>query len=60
MVKAQPDISGIFEEGSLIDRALEESVKKALMEHKRAGNPVVEWQDGKVVELAPEFIPFFT
>lgn len=60
MEKPQSDISHIFAEGSLIDKAIEDSVKKALMEHKRAGNSVVEWQDGKVVELAPESIPSFS
>ncbi len=57
MEKLKSDISRIFAEGSLIDQAIEESVKKALMEHKRAGNPIVEWQDGKVVVLKPESIP---
>lgn len=53
----QPDIARIFAEGHLIDQAIAESVKKALQEHKRAGNPVVEWQDNKVVTVKPESIP---
>lgn len=53
----QPDITRIFADGSLIDQAIAESVKKALQEHKRAGNSVVEWQDDKVILLKPEAIP---
>jgi len=32
------------------------AVRKALREHKRAGNPVAVWRDGKVVVLQPEEI----
>lgn len=53
----KPDIDKVFADGSLIDKALAESVKKALQEHKRAGNTVAEWRDGKVVLLKPEAIP---
>lgn len=55
--QAKPDIGQVFLEGRLIDQAVRESVQKALREHKRAQNPVAEWQDGKVVLLKPEAIP---
>ena len=32
------------------------AVRKALREHKLAGNPVAVWRDGKVVVLQPEEI----
>ena len=54
--ESKPDIDRIFEEGRLIDQALVESVKQALLVHKRAGNPVAEWRDGKVVLIQPEDI----
>lgn len=54
--KKKHDIDQIFAEGTLIDQALAESVKKALQEHKRAGNPVAGWRDGKVVLLPPDAI----
>ena len=50
------DIDRIFEDGRLIDQALVESVKQALLEHKRAGNPIAEWRDGQVVLIQPEDI----
>lgn len=52
----KPDIDRIFEDGRLIDEAIKESVHKALMEHKRAGNPIATWKDGKVVLVQPEAI----
>jgi hypothetical protein len=32
------------------------AIRKALREHKRAGNPIAVWRDGKVVMLRPEEI----
>lgn len=49
-------IARAFEEGTPIDEAITEAVRKARQEHKRAGNPVAEWRDGKVVWIAPEDI----
>ncbi len=53
----EKSIDEIFEEGTLIDRALEQAVKEALLKHKQAGNPIVIWKDGKAVWLQPEEIP---
>ncbi|MBM4145272.1 MAG: hypothetical protein FJ240_03215 [Nitrospira sp.] len=50
-------INEIFEEGTPIDEALKQAVRKALLRHKQAGNPVVVWQNGKMVWLKPEEIP---
>ena len=36
-----------------------ESVRSALLDHKRAGNPVAAWRDGRVVIVPPEEIPDF-
>jgi hypothetical protein len=41
----------------LIEAALVRAVRNALLHHKRAGNPVADWRDGRVVWLAPEDIP---
>ena len=32
------------------------AIRKALREHKRAGNSIAVWRDGKVVMLGPEEI----
>jgi hypothetical protein len=39
-----------------ITKILRRAVRHALLDHKRAGNPVAIWQDGKVVLLQPEEI----
>lgn len=41
----------------LIEAALARAVRNALLHHKRAGNPVADWQDGRVVWIPPEKIP---
>jgi hypothetical protein len=38
-------------------RALRQAVREALLDHKRAGNPVAEWRDGQVVWIEPQDIP---
>jgi mRNA-degrading endonuclease HigB of HigAB toxin-antitoxin module len=56
-MKTKPkDITRIFREGKLIDKALSKAVRDALVQHKQAGKPVVEWRDGKAVWIAPEDI----
>jgi hypothetical protein len=32
-------------------------VRAALLDHKRAGNPVATWENGQVVWIQPEDIP---
>ena len=40
-----------------VGHALGAAVRNTLREHKRLGQSVAVWQDGKVVTLAPEDIP---
>lgn len=40
-----------------VSQALNTAVRDALRRHKRLGQSVIVWQDGKVVTLAPEDIP---
>ena len=42
---------------NVVAEALARAVGDALRIHKRAGNPVPEWRDGKVRWLTPEEIP---
>ena len=42
--------------GDLVEKAINKAVREALLEHKRAGNPVAVLRDGKVVVLQPEEI----
>jgi hypothetical protein len=43
----------------LHDRIVEtagRAVQEAIRDHKRAGNPIAEWRDGRVVLVPPEQI----
>ena len=54
----QPDLlQELFQDGKRLDDLAKEAVRKALRQHKRLGQSVAVWQDGKVVLLAPEDIP---
>lgn len=50
------DIGKLFDDREGMDRALARAVRQALLQHKRIGNPVATWRDGKVVWIAPEEI----
>lgn len=52
----EKNIDQIFAEGTLIDRALKQAVHEAVLQHKRAGNPIAAWRDGRTVWLKPEDI----
>lgn len=52
----EKSIDEIFAEGTLIDKALKQAVREAILQHKRAGNPIVVWRNGKMVWLKPEEI----
>ena len=45
------------QDAKVVEEALAKAVSEALRQHKRAGNSVPEWRDGKVRWLAPEEIP---
>jgi hypothetical protein len=49
-------LSDRLQDSNLIERALGMAVSAALEQHKRAGNPVAEWRDGRVVWIDPEDI----
>ena len=42
--------------GKDVERALQRAVRHALLMHKRIGNPIAIWRDGKVVIVPPEEI----
>lgn len=50
------DVSRIFKEGTLIDDALKEAVREALLQNKRNGNPIATWQDEEVVWIPADQI----
>lgn len=57
MPERKKSIEELFEEGTEIDAALQRAVREALIRHKKLGESIVVWEDGKVVVLPPEKIP---
>lgn len=52
---APKGVTRIFiEEGHLIDEALKQGVRDAMLRHKAAGLPVVIYRDGKTVWVMPQ------
>ena len=52
----QKTIEEIFREGTEIDKALRKAVRRALLEHKKLGQPIVVSRGGKPVWIQPEDI----
>ena len=43
------DVGRMILEGTLVDEAIRKATRDALLMHKKLGDPVVGWKDGKVV-----------
>jgi len=56
MIPEPIDIEAIFADDDLMERTLQEGVIDAIKMHKRLGNPIAVWRDGKVVWIPPEEI----
>ena len=52
--QGEETLNALLDNDVLMDRLAREAVLDALRDHKRRGQWVVVWQDGKVVTLAPE------
>jgi hypothetical protein len=47
--KKRVDIGRLIREGTLVDEAMRLAVRDAMRLHKKLGDPVVGWKDGRVV-----------
>lgn len=50
------DIRKLLEDREGMDRTLTRAVRQAVLQHKKMGNPVATWRDGKVVWIQPDEI----
>lgn len=50
------NIARVFDDGRRIDAAVQRAVSAARQEFKRAGLPIAEWRDGKVVWIPADQI----
>ena len=51
------DLEQVLADKGKVETALRAAVRDALARHKKAGNPVAVWRNGKVIWLRPEEIP---
>jgi len=54
MQKSDKDIGRLFKDGKPIDIALAQAVAEAVRQHKRMGQPMAVWMDGKTVWMSPD------
>lgn len=53
MIDDPVTLSSIFHDTEEVTRRARLAVREALLDHKRAGNPVAVWRDNKVVIVPP-------
>lgn len=53
---SRPTIDDIFKDSDRMLRAVREAARDAVIMHKRLGNPIAGWKDGKPVLIQPEDI----
>ena len=55
--KSEPfDIDRVLDDGTAIDRAVRQATREAVLRHKRLGESIVVWRNGRVVWLKPNEI----
>jgi hypothetical protein len=54
--KNAKDIDRIFEDGKLIDKALADATREAVLRHKQLGLPIVVYRKGETVWIPAEKI----
>ena len=55
--ESEPNPLDRVEDVPRILAAMRRAVREALLEHKRLGNPIAVWREGRVVWLQPDEIP---
>jgi hypothetical protein len=56
MRRLKKSIEELLKDGAVIDRAIRDGVRAALLRHQKLGQPIVVLRDGKVVLVPPERI----
>jgi hypothetical protein len=55
-IESEREDEEFLAEVEAVEAAVQQAVKEALLMHKRAGNPVVGWKNGRVVWVPAEQI----
>jgi hypothetical protein len=57
MTSKEKSVSKILMDEQLVERTLRKGIAHALWRHKRLGQSITVWRDGRVVRLSAEEIP---
>ncbi len=55
-MEVEPITDNLLLDTKRVQRALNRAVRNALIMHKKLGNPIAAWENGKVVIVPPEEI----
>jgi hypothetical protein len=55
--RAKPNITELIAARKPIDEALTRGIRQAMLRHKRLGESVVGWKNGRPILIPPEEIP---
>ena len=50
------EMASRLQSDSFLTEAIQQAVREAVWDHKRAGNPIAGWKEGRVVIVPPEEI----
>jgi hypothetical protein len=53
-------LNELLTESAAVEVAVRDSVREALLMHRRIGNPIATWHDGEVVLIPADQIPIHT
>lgn len=53
---ARQELAKRFSSSQEVTRLIQKAVHAAILDHKRAGNPIAVWENGQVVIIQPEEI----
>lgn len=56
-IVSEVDADSRFSSDEVVDPLIRTAMRRAVAEHKRRGNPIAIWKDGRVVQIPPEEIP---
>ncbi|MDQ2730538.1 MAG: hypothetical protein M3Y56_02675 [Armatimonadota bacterium] len=53
---ARNELARRFSSSQEVTRLIQKAIHAAILDHKRAGNPIAVWENGQVVIIPPEEI----
>lgn len=54
--EARKELARRFDSDAQVTQAIQQAVRDAVLDHKRAGNPIAGWQNGRVIWIQPDEI----